>query len=66
MTFSSDGYPPRLNREFGAFHQEHKDIPLGRLGTIEDVANVAVFLGSSLSDYVNGDIIKVNGGMYTG
>lgn len=52
--------------DLGWANEEHNDIPLGRLGTPDDIANVAVFLGSSLSDYVSGDIIKVNGGMYMG
>lgn len=39
-------------------------IPLGRMGTPEDVANAAVFLGSYLSDYITGDTLRVNGGVY--
>ncbi len=39
-------------------------IPLGRLGTVEDVANVALFLASSLSDYVTGTVLNVSGGLY--
>ncbi len=39
-------------------------IPLGRLGTTEDVANVALFLASSLSDYVTGTVLNVSGGLY--
>jgi 3-oxoacyl-[acyl-carrier protein] reductase len=38
-------------------------IPLKRLGNVEDVANVAVFLGSSNSDYITGQVISVDGGM---
>ena len=38
-------------------------IPSARLGEPEDVAN-AVFLASSLSDYINGETLHVNGGMY--
>jgi len=38
-------------------------IPLRRGGTPEDVANVAVFLGSELSSYVTGQTIPVCGGM---
>ena len=38
-------------------------IPLRRGGTPEDVANVAVFLGSDLSSYVTGQTIPVCGGM---
>lgn len=40
-----------------------KDIPLKRAGTTDDVANVAIFLASELSDYVNGQTITVCGGM---
>ena len=40
-------------------------IPLKRGGTPEDVANVALFLASELSSYVNGQIIHVCGGMLT-
>ena len=54
----------QMAKDLGWDKQEHKDIPLGRLGTAEDVANVALFLGSYLSDYVNGDTIRANGGMY--
>ena len=40
-----------------------KTIPLRRGGTTEDVANVAVFLGSELSSYVSGQVIHCCGGM---
>ncbi len=40
-----------------------KTIPLRRGGVPEDVANVAVFLGSELSSYVTGQTISVCGGM---
>ena len=39
-------------------------IPSGRLGDPEDVANAVFFLSSNLSDYINGETIHVNGGMY--
>ena len=41
-------------------------IPANRLGKPEDVANAVVFLSSSGSDYINGETIHVNGGMYLG
>jgi 3-oxoacyl-[acyl-carrier protein] reductase len=41
-----------------------KSIPLGRLGTSEDVANCCLFLASNLSDYITGETINVNGGLY--
>ncbi len=40
-------------------------IPLRRGGTPEDVANVALFLASDMSSYVNGQVINVCGGMNT-
>ena len=39
-----------------------KNIPLSRLGTSEEVANVALFLCSPLASYVSGQTIEVNGG----
>ena len=39
-------------------------IPSGRLGEPEDVANAVIFLASSQSDYINGETLHVNGGMY--
>ena len=39
-------------------------IPSGDLGKGEDVAHCAVFLGSEMSDYITGETIHVNGGMY--
>lgn len=40
-----------------------KQIPLRREGTLEDVANVALFLASDLSGYVSGQVINCCGGM---
>jgi 3-oxoacyl-[acyl-carrier protein] reductase len=39
-------------------------IPSARLGEPKDIANAVIFLASSLSDYVNGETLHVNGGMY--
>lgn len=41
-----------------------EQIPLGRLGTAEDIANVVIFLASDQSAYITGQVIGVNGGMY--
>ena len=38
-------------------------IPLNRPGTVQDVSNVCVFLGSDLSTYVTGQVIHIDGGM---
>ncbi|MCX6233837.1 MAG: 3-oxoacyl-[acyl-carrier-protein] reductase [Bacteroidetes bacterium] len=42
-----------------------KKIPLRRAGKPEDVAHVALFLASDLSDFISGQVIQVCGGMYT-
>ena len=41
-------------------------IPSNRLGKPEDVANAVFFLSSPSSDYINGETIHVNGGLYLG
>jgi 3-oxoacyl-[acyl-carrier protein] reductase len=41
-----------------------KQIPLGRLGSSEDVANAVRFLASPSAAYITGQVIHVNGGMY--
>jgi 3-oxoacyl-[acyl-carrier protein] reductase len=39
-------------------------IPLGRLGTVDDVAAAACFLASDEAAYITGHVLSVNGGMY--
>ena len=39
-------------------------IPSARLGEPEDIANAVLFLASNLSNYINGETLHVNGGMY--
>ena len=39
-------------------------IPSARLGEPDDIANAVLFLSSSQSDYINGETLHVNGGMY--
>ena len=41
-------------------------IPSNRLGKPEDIANAVIFLTSDQSDYINGETLHVNGGMYLG
>lgn len=40
------------------------EIPLKRLGIPQDIANTCLFLASNLSDYITGETINVNGGLY--
>ena len=43
-----------------------KMIPLGRVGTSDDVANAVCFLASEESSYITGHVLNVNGGMLMG
>jgi len=58
-----------LNKGMPAEHRQHmfdaiakKEVPLGRVGTAEDIAGPALFLCSELSSYVTGQILYVAGG----
>ncbi len=51
--------------EKGQFLRERNaSIPLGRLGDPEDIANLVVFLASDRGNYITGQTIHVNGGLY--
>ena len=39
-------------------------IPMGKLGTGEEVSNCVAFLSSDQASYVTGETLHVNGGMY--
>ena len=52
-------------------NEKHKEaiiakIPSNRLGKPEDIANAVTFLSSNQADYINGETLHVNGGMYLG
>lgn len=42
-----------------------KQIPMGRFGTPEEVADAVVFLVSPQAGYITGNVISINGGLYT-
>ena len=39
-------------------------VPLGRIGTSEDIANTCLFLASDMSAFITGSVIDVNGGLH--
>jgi 3-oxoacyl-[acyl-carrier protein] reductase len=39
-------------------------IPLGRMGTVEDIANGVLFLAAKESGYITGHVLNINGGMH--
>jgi NAD(P)-dependent dehydrogenase (short-subunit alcohol dehydrogenase family) len=41
-----------------------RDIPLGRMGSKDDMANMCLFLGSDMAGYVSGTVINVDGALY--
>ena len=47
-------------------HELEGKIPLGRLGSIEDIANAVCFLCSEEASFITGVSLDVNGGMYIG
>jgi 2-deoxy-D-gluconate 3-dehydrogenase len=51
-----------LRKDEARSQQILERIPAGRWGNPEDLAGAAVFLASSASDYVNGEILVVDGG----
>jgi 3-oxoacyl-[acyl-carrier protein] reductase len=40
-------------------------IPMNRFGTAEEVASIVAFLASKQASYITGEVISVNGGLYT-
>lgn len=56
-TAMTQALPEDIRKEWAA------KIPLRRGGTVEDIANTAVYLASDLSSYVTGQVIQVDGGM---
>ncbi len=52
-----------MTKELGSEEEFLKAIPLKRLGKTEDVANLAAFLADEASDYITGEVIRIDGGL---
>jgi len=53
-----------LNTKAG--QEKVKNIPMGRLGTTDEIAKIALFLASQDASYITGQTVNANGGMYFG
>ncbi|MCE5312287.1 MAG: 3-oxoacyl-[acyl-carrier-protein] reductase [Nitrospiraceae bacterium] len=58
VTAMTDALPDAVKQEM------FRNIPMGKFGTVDDVANAILFLASPSSGYITGQVIHVNGGMY--
>ena len=52
-----------MTKNLGNEEEYLKSIPLKKLGKPEDVANLAAFLADDVSDYITGEVIRVDGGL---
>lgn len=58
QTAMTDALPEKVKDEM------KNSIPLGQFGVPDDITNAVIFLSSKESDYITGQVLHINGGMY--
>lgn len=58
QTAMTDALPEKVKDEM------KNSIPLGQFGTPDDITNAVIFLSSKESNYITGQVLHINGGMY--
>lgn len=56
--FPVDAFPPYLRERFS----DHGNVPIKRVGEHQELANLAAYLMSDFSSYINGEVITIDGG----
>lgn len=62
----TDTAQPRYGSNEQEIYAMAKAVPLGRIGTPEDIAKLGVFLASDDASYITGQVYHINGGSYMG
>lgn len=62
----TDTAQPRYGNTEAELQEMAKAVPLGRMGTPEDIAALGVFLASDAASYITGQVHHINGGAYMG
>ncbi|WP_428487082.1 SDR family NAD(P)-dependent oxidoreductase [Rhodopila sp.] len=60
----TDTAQPRYGHNEQELYQMGRAVPLGRMGTPDDIAKLAVFLASDDASYITGQVYHINGGAY--